>query len=179
MFCQNNKNCFIYFQKKYNNWNYGCHSINPGRAERQSLENLFSCRHAAKTRRAHGCIHILLKKLKATAEVFSFSFVPAFANRKSQHGKDLCLKLYSADSQCHKWGHKGNALQKTSPYKFQLHLQTWNFWRKDEMFVLATQSIYFSHTCCLPSKEKGVLFFFFYFQMYIFFSQTSNVFIFP
>lgn len=36
------------------------------------------------------------------------------------------------------------------------------------MFVLATQSIYFSHTCCLPSKEKGVLFFFLLPDVYFF-----------
>lgn len=86
-FFQDNKKCFIYFHIKYRGRNYGCHCINPGRAERQSWENLFSCRHTAMTCRAHGYVHILLKKLEATAEVSSFSFVPVFTNRKLHHEK--------------------------------------------------------------------------------------------
>lgn len=41
LFFQDNNKCLIYFQVKYCGWNYGCHCINLGRAERQSLENLF------------------------------------------------------------------------------------------------------------------------------------------
>lgn len=79
-----------------------------------------SCRYSAITRGTHGHTRILLKS-EAAADVPC----PSCLSRQQEPTpqKELCLRLYSADGQRHKWTHG----QKASPYKFQLHLQPWNF----------------------------------------------------
>lgn len=179
MFFQDNNKCLIYFQVKYCGWNYGCHCINPGRAERQSLENLFPWTKTPADVQILWLCSYSAQEAGGSSRHDFLLLCACLCQQEVTPQKELCLNLYSADSQCHKWGHKDNASKKPSPYKFQLHLQTWNFWGRDKMFVLATQSIYFSHTCCLPSKERGVLFFFFYFQLYICIAKHPNLFSFP
>lgn len=164
MFFQDNNKCLIYFQVKYCGWNYGCHCINLGRAERQSLENLFPwTKTPADIELWHAepmAVFIFCSRSWRQQETWLPS--PLYLPLPTGSNTTERALLKSVLCRQPQWGHKDNALKKPSPYKFQLHLQTWNFWGRDKMFVLATQSIYFSHTCCLPSKERGVLFFFFF-----------------
>lgn len=51
------------------------------------------------------------------------------------------LKLYSTDRQRHKWGHADNALKNCHPTNFNYIPTLGISGRRDEVFVLTTQSI--------------------------------------
>lgn len=141
------KKSLIYFQIKYCGWNYGCHSINPGRAERQSLVNLLFILLQTQSYDMQSpwlCSHPAEEAAGSSRSVF-LPLCACLCQHEVAPRKELCLKLYSADSQCHKWGTRTMLKKTPSPYKFHTSPDLEFLGERQNVFISYTINLFFTH----------------------------------